>query len=227
MHRPLRRESKTQGQRPCPARRLNPLGGATLWTAWTSVRLAPHPQQNKSRNSGHLMLCQNRTTQFAIDTSELFSFGPRSKAVTSNRSKHGLRPRPAALRPSALGQRATPRSRPPESSSAQLPKKIIAAIRESEDADGQRHPTGGVDHDRRTELPHQRAKLKRRAAINVRCHQWRRSSLGDQEFNSWAPSLGARALSSALEPVSMTARRQPSFRTSAYGKRRGTSFAKA
>jgi hypothetical protein len=39
-----------------------------LWTAWTSLRLAhPAHKQNKSRRSGHMMCCQNRTTSFAID----------------------------------------------------------------------------------------------------------------------------------------------------------------
>ena len=60
MHRPLRRERNDQR---CEKRRLNPLGGETLWTAWTSLRLAhPAHRQNKSRRSGHSMCYQNRTT---------------------------------------------------------------------------------------------------------------------------------------------------------------------
>ena len=47
----------------CEKRRLNPLGGASLWTAWTSLRLAhPAHRQNKTRRSGHMMCYQNRTT---------------------------------------------------------------------------------------------------------------------------------------------------------------------
>ena len=67
MHRPIWPERSDQR---CEKRRLNPLSGETLWTAWTSLRLAPppRPQQNKSRRSGHMTCCQNRTTQFAIDT---------------------------------------------------------------------------------------------------------------------------------------------------------------
>ena len=47
MHRPLRRERQAQNDRRRPARRLNPLGGATLWTAWTSLWLA-HPAHRRT-----------------------------------------------------------------------------------------------------------------------------------------------------------------------------------
>ncbi len=45
LHRPIRPERSDQR---CEKRRLNPLGGATLWTAWTSLRLA-HPAHRRTK----------------------------------------------------------------------------------------------------------------------------------------------------------------------------------
>ena len=43
-HRPLRREGNDHR---CKKRRLNPLSGQTLWTGWTSLRLA-HPDHSRT-----------------------------------------------------------------------------------------------------------------------------------------------------------------------------------
>ena len=50
------------------ARRRNPLDVMDK-----PLACPPRPQANRTRRSGHLMCCQNRTTQFAIETTKQFS----------------------------------------------------------------------------------------------------------------------------------------------------------
>ena len=57
LHRPLRRERNDQRCEKC---RLNPLGGETLWTAWTSLRLA-HPAHRRTKAEEADIRCANKT----------------------------------------------------------------------------------------------------------------------------------------------------------------------
>ena len=66
LHRPARRQGNDQR---CKKRRLNPLGGQTLWTAWTSLRLA-QPAHSRTKPEEADTRCATKTGQlnFAIDT---------------------------------------------------------------------------------------------------------------------------------------------------------------
>jgi hypothetical protein len=65
LHRPIRREGSHQR---CEKRRLNPLGGDLMDGMDKPPACPPRQQENRTRRSGHLMRCQNRTTSFAIDS---------------------------------------------------------------------------------------------------------------------------------------------------------------
>jgi hypothetical protein len=59
LHRPLRRERNDQRCEKC---RLNPLGGETLWTTWTSLWLA-HPAHRPTKAEEADIRCATKTGQ--------------------------------------------------------------------------------------------------------------------------------------------------------------------
>jgi len=67
LHRPLRPERNDQR---CEKRRLNPLGGETLWDGMDKPPACPHPPteaEQKQEEADTDGAAQNRTTSFAID----------------------------------------------------------------------------------------------------------------------------------------------------------------
>ena len=66
-HRPLRRERNDQR---CEKRRLNPLGGETLGTAWTSLWLA-HPAHRRTKTEEADIPCATKTAQLNSLSTEI------------------------------------------------------------------------------------------------------------------------------------------------------------